>query len=241
MKPQPFIPKPLSRKYQISTLSKSPSPLTSSTTITLTGPSSLTLTLPNLFLRDSSFHPDHLHPASQQKLFCTSDIPLGLSSSDVKGYGVHEIKGEDCLVMEWSEGIKGVAKGSEKLSVHPISFLLKLAQKGTTEDIIIPSIKPWNTEELVGRLHKSSYKEYSNSSASLQSTLSALIEDGIVFLEGVPTELKEGHATTLKEVVERIGSIRRTWYGDLWDVKAEKGSRNIAYTNLDLGLHMDLT
>lgn len=38
-----------------------------------------------------------------------------------------------------------------------------------------------------------------------------------------------------------MGEIRRTWYGDrVWDVKSVAGSKNIAYTNLDLGLHMDL-
>lgn len=38
-----------------------------------------------------------------------------------------------------------------------------------------------------------------------------------------------------------MGEIRHTFYGPLWDVRSlGSSSRNIAYTNVDLGLHMDL-
>jgi hypothetical protein len=61
----------------------------------------------------------------------------------------------------------------------------------------------------------------------------------------------------LPKLAERLGEIRRTWYGDrVWDVKSMADAKNIACasvsflprphligcsdTNLDLGLHMDL-
>ncbi|KAF9238090.1 hypothetical protein BU15DRAFT_75480 [Melanogaster broomeanus] len=37
-----------------------------------------------------------------------------------------------------------------------------------------------------------------------------------------------------------FGELRTTFYGDMWDVKIAHNSRNIAYTDLDLGLRMDL-
>lgn len=143
--------------------------------------------------------------------------------------------------MEWSEGVEGVDKLSAKLSLHPVSFLLELARSNGTEGVKIPGVESWNQEELLPRLFKTSCSKYMSNDSELRSTLTSLLEDGIVFLEDVSTTTKEGHETELKKVVERIGSIRKTWYGDLWDVRAEEGSKNIAYTNLDLGLHMDLT
>jgi gamma-butyrobetaine dioxygenase len=45
----------------------------------------------------------------------------------------------------------------------------------------------------------------------------------------------------LASLGDMLGDVRRTWYGDkVWDVTSMKNSKNIAYTNLDLGLHMDL-
>ena len=38
----------------------------------------------------------------------------------------------------------------------------------------------------------------------------------------------------------RFGEVRDTFYGDVWDVKTMDESRNIAYTNLFLPLHMGL-
>ena len=44
----------------------------------------------------------------------------------------------------------------------------------------------------------------------------------------------------LRALAAAFGRIRYTFYGHVWNVRNIKESRNIAYTNLDLGLHMDL-
>lgn len=239
LRPQLYIPRPRTRKYEVSALAKATTG-TASTTISLAGPSSLSLTLPNLFLRDTSHHPAHLHPASRQKLFKTTDVPV---QSEVVGYGVHEVGGEDCLVMEWSSPLSGVERGSEKLSVHPVSFLVKCAleRDGGSKNGALPTHRTWDGPAIEKTLTTAEFDDYMASERTLLGTLDELITDGISFLSDVPTKQKEGQGTDLRKVVERIGSLRKTWYGELWDVRAEEGSRNIAYTNLDLGLHMDLT
>lgn len=236
-KPQPFIPKPLARNWQISSLHKAALPSSASTTILLSsGANSHQLTIPNLFLRDASVHASHVHPDSKQKLFRTTDVPL---EGEVVGFGVHEIAGEEHLVMEWTTAVEGVEKKAAKLSVTPLSLLLNLVKGKKAEQV--PSAQGWTKEQLEGRLGHVPYSAYLNNDGTLLASLDALLKDGILMLEGVPTEVKEGQQTELRKVVERISSVRRTWYGDLFDVKAEQGSKNIAYTNLDLGLHMDLT
>lgn len=131
-----------------------------------------------------------------------------------------------------------------KLSVVPLELLSGMLQGGKEQDKVLgnlPESRVWDKQQLEKTLVKMDYREYMKDENKLFKALDGLVKDGIVFLTNVPTDVKEGHDTELKKLVERIGSLRKTWYGDLWDVKAEEGSRNIAYTNLDLGLHMDLT
>lgn len=187
--------------------------------------------LPNVYLRDSSTHPAHVHPSSRQKLFRTSDVP---ASNELKGWNVHGIENEgECLVCEWDEPVNG-----ERLSLLPVELLLNLVESKDTMDM--PSPASWDAASLRRRLVQVNFDEYMHDDTALRSVLTALLRDGIAFVKNVPTKKKEGHHTSLRTLVERIGSVRRTWYGDLWDVKAEEGSLNIAYTDLDLGLHMDL-
>ena len=79
------------------------------------------------------------------------------------------------------------------------------------------------------------YEEYSKTEEGLLKALKHLQDYGLVFVRGVPTEDQE-----VVKVAERIGHLRETFYGRTWDVKSVPDAKNIAYTNLNLGLHMDL-
>lgn len=72
----------------------------------------------------------------------------------------------------------------------------------------------------------------------------AIIRDGFAFVTRLPTDTtatEEGpQSARLRELANIMGELRNTFYGLLWDVRSKAGARNIAYTNLDLGLHMDL-
>ena len=75
----------------------------------------------------------------------------------------------------------------------------------------------------------------------LRQMLRVLQSKGIVMIKGVPTVETSDERCTLREVVEWIGHLRKTFYGDTWDViNLKSDSRNVAYTDKDLGLHMDL-
>lgn len=248
-KPQPFILRGHAESgYQIESVHAAPAvdPAAGSTTLAFVSPSApdqrRTVTVPDLWLRDSSIHTDHVHPSSNQRLFRTSDIPL---EGTLVGYGVHDLPGHgECLVTEWSKPLKGHAANptTAKLSVVPTRNLLALLDNPQHPlDGELPPPRTWDRAALQKTLVRMPYDRFRSDDAALLETLDALVRDGIVFLTGVPTAEREGHHTELRKLVEHIGSLRRTWYGDLWDVKAVEGSLNIAYTNLDLGLHMDLT
>lgn len=63
---------------------------------------------------------------------------------------------------------------------------------------------------------------------------------GLVVIEGVPNDLTSDAECYLRRVAGWIGEIRDTFYGQTWNVKNMRNSKNVAYTNLNLGLHMDL-
>ncbi|KAI9187862.1 hypothetical protein H9P43_002253 [Blastocladiella emersonii ATCC 22665] len=71
-----------------------------------------------------------------------------------------------------------------------------------------------------------------------RAVLEQVASHGLVFFHHVPTDRGEDYVETL---AKRFGhALRHTFYGPSWDVKSVANSTNIAYTNLFLGLHMDL-
>ena len=85
------------------------------------------------------------------------------------------------------------------------------------------------------------YADFLSSPATLHAALTQLRQYGIFFLEGVPSEDGSHDGCELRRLAGRIGEMRNTFYGEVWDVRAlGRKSENVAYTNVDLGLHMDL-
>ena len=62
----------------------------------------------------------------------------------------------------------------------------------------------------------------------------------LLFVTPVPNEKASNEECELRSLAKKFSGIRDTMYGETWDVKNVRNSRNIAYTNLFLGLHMDL-
>lgn len=233
-----------------------PSPtLSHATFITLPTPphhtSPFTLTLSNLFLRSESQHKSHLHSASQQKLIRSDMIPWNgqvvrsqlLHLTQRNRDGVERL--EEYVELEWDTPLRlspasPSTQGTEVMkSLHSHRWLLQHCKPLPTHPVL-PLPTPWTASQLVTTLERTAYSTYLTSSVALHSHLTSLIQNGIAMLHSVPTAKKTGEYTSLRKVVEQVGKVRKTWYGDLWDVRAEEGSLNIAYTDLDLGLHMDL-
>jgi hypothetical protein len=76
--------------------------------------------------------------------------------------------------------------------------------------------------------------------SGLLAAINQLTQLGLLFVTEVPNVESSNQTCELRTLAQLFGEIRSTFYGELWDVKNLRNSRNIAYTNLDLGLHMDL-
>ncbi|KAL7284879.1 hypothetical protein ACG7TL_002193 [Trametes sanguinea] len=98
----------------------------------------------------------------------------------------------------------------------------------------------WNVQKLKTARDLFLPYEALNTPSGLLSAITQLTRYGLLFVTSVPNEKTSNNDCELRKLAERFGELRTTFYGETWDVKNIKNSRNIAYTNIDLGLHMDL-
>ncbi|KAK2460827.1 hypothetical protein APHAL10511_007297 [Amanita phalloides] len=101
-------------------------------------------------------------------------------------------------------------------------------------------VQPWSPDSL--RTTPSLFVTYSSLSAAqeLATATEQIAKYGILFITGVPNAKTSHEDCELRILAEKFAQIRSTFYGTVWDVINVRDSKNIAYTNLPLDLHMDL-
>ncbi|KAI0325238.1 Clavaminate synthase-like protein [Cubamyces sp. BRFM 1775] len=182
---------------------------------------------PYIWLRDSCQCPSCLHPSTRQKLHKASDIPLTIkpNEGDV-------IVSKDGVDITWSSGHR---------SHYPADFLTRYASRDSVHAFHRDVNKVlWDAERLKSTQDLFIPYQTLGSPAALLSAITQLTQYGLLFVTSVPNERTSNEECELRKLGERFGELRKTFYGETWDVKNIKNSRNIAYTNIDLGLHMDL-
>lgn len=78
------------------------------------------------------------------------------------------------------------------------------------------------------------FAELAEGLPAARNWLARLESEGIAFVAGVPA--KDG---AILEAAGHIGLVQETNYGRLFDVRATPRAENLAYTDLELGLHTD--
>ncbi|KAI5794082.1 hypothetical protein FPQ18DRAFT_241222, partial [Pyronema domesticum] len=189
------------------------------------------LTFDNLFLRDSCTCPKCLHPSTQQKLFATTDIPYDVTPKDVK---IHE---DGSVEVEWIKDINCEPWNNEPhRSIYSREWMNRYSkQKTRRAGHNDPARKLWNRGKMEKNVSFIDYEDYMKDEDKLWEAVLALSQYGLVFLKNCPKDEK-----AIEGMVERIGELKNTFYGHTWNVKSIKDSKNIAYTSLNLGHHMDL-
>ncbi|RKP12399.1 hypothetical protein BJ684DRAFT_11528 [Piptocephalis cylindrospora] len=180
--------------------------------------------LPHTWLRDHCLCPRCIHPGTRQKLHGSGDIPGEIQPSSVN-------LTDQGLKVRWA---KNSTTEKEHVSTYPREWLKdQLDPSEAPKKAFRPT--PWKATDLDPSSLQIPYKDFMHSDSALRIALSLLTERGVCFLDGIP-----GEERAIEGIAERIGPIRDTFYGKTWDVRADPKAANIAYTSLDLGLHMDL-
>ena len=129
---------------------------------------------------------------------------------------------------------------SGERSVYHSGWLRHVAEQQHRPDSWLPKAVPWTTESLqsVPRVEGA---DLLSDDKPLRALLNSLLEWGVCVLERVPA--KAGY---LLELSERIGPVRDSNFGRLWDVRADvqvagdAKTNSTANTGLRLGPHSDL-
>jgi len=187
---------------------------------------------PYIWLRDSCQSAESIHPSTGQKLHSTSDIPLDIVPIDGEG-GIRVI--EHGLEILWKDGRK---------SMFDKDWLERYSTPASKERFHCDDTlreESW-TRNSISSLPSFflPYKDILSSDRALVRAMEQLLKSGLLFVRGVPNEDTSAERCEVKRLGERFGELRSTFYGLVWDVINRKDSKNIAYTHLELGLHMDL-
>lgn len=189
---------------------------------------SLNTSFPYIWLRDSCQSSSCIHPSTSQKLHRTSDIPL-----DIRPLSNGIRLADDGIHIAWIDGHQ---------SFYHASFLKRHSSPDKLSSFhgdIVPI--SWNNSSISGARDLSvQYESLKQSTSSLYFAMTQILKHGILFVSGVPNTETSHEKCELRVLAELFGELRPTFYGLLWDVINLPSSSNIAYTNLDLGLHMDL-
>ncbi|CAE6462548.1 unnamed protein product [Rhizoctonia solani] len=177
------------------------------------------------WLRDSCQCSQCIHPSTKQKLFRTGDF-AGTFPSDASLV-------PDGLRVQWPDG---------HLSVFSLDFLRRYATDPARasshfEDVI--ARRPWDLDLLPSER----FVDFGSIKNDPLPAYLQLLRYGILIVRGVPHESTvrgPSGPAGVSEMASLVGLVRETFYGRFWDVISIRGSTNIAYTDLNLDLHMDL-
>ncbi|KAJ3051886.1 hypothetical protein HK097_007100 [Rhizophlyctis rosea] len=216
---------------------------------------SLTLTWPEPTKTPSKFHytwlrdncqcPQCIHPSNRQKLHSSGDIS---SSAHPDSIELLDNPSGKQLKIVWPEssmrpprpGVIGAGRQIGKhTSTYDLAWLDYRSYSKSHMQARYAALEPtmWN-QSSYGKARKDvTYDDVMNQSdpTGFRSALEQLSHYGLCFIKGVPTNDRQ-----VEELAKRFGCIRETFYGTSWDVKSVPEAKNIAYTSLPLGLHMDL-
>ena len=167
------------------------------------------------WLRERVDGEEYLDKGTQQRLFdptsLNSDITINNASID---NNFLEINFNDCV--------------KSKLNIE------KLALDFFNEDTVIKSIgkSKWNSS--LNNIKNFSYKDNFFESKEMYDLLISFYKFGFVVISEVPTQ-----DNFIVKFANSIGSVRRTNFGEYFDVKSKPDPNDLAYTSLHLAPHTD--
>ncbi|KIM31751.1 hypothetical protein M408DRAFT_327193 [Serendipita vermifera MAFF 305830] len=188
------------------------------------------------WLRDSCQCSSCIHPSTRQKLRESSSVsPQIRPSSEPNSVTLTETG----LQIRWDSHFD--PNGESHTSVYPLEFFKRYSNGKSLykfhKDL---DVVRWTAADV--KQSSDLYITYSDiqNLSGLLKAITQLVPYGLVFVTGVPPERTDDTTCELQKLGQMFGEIRDTFYGRVWDVKNVKNSKNIAYTNLNLDLHMDL-
>ena len=172
------------------------------------------------WLRDHCHSKESLHPDTLQRQVDTFTIPVDISPAKLE-----IADGGRTLRIEWQHG---------GASVLPAAFLWNITQNDGRE--VAPRRRLWDRAAIGDAFPTMSHAQIMSGNEGLLRWLSLVEEYGFALATGVPPTLE-----ATKELVTRIGYVRETIFGGMWEFTANLAFKDTAYTSSAIGPHTDGT
>ena len=167
------------------------------------------------WLRERVNGEEFLDKGTQQRLFdpTSLDSEISISKANIK---------DKYLEINFNDGV------NSKLDID------KLALEFFNEDIIIKSIPKIKWDSSLKNIKNFEYQENFFESKELYDLLVSFYKYGFVIIKNIPT-----NDNFIVKFANSIGSVRRTNFGEYFDVKSKPDPNDLAYTSLGLSPHTD--
>ena len=176
-----------------------------------------------IWLRDHCACSDCRHPATRERTFDLIELPEELPAPEAG------ITTEGALRLVWP----AMGKWPRHESRFDPAWLWR--RRHGAMPVARPRVRPWTAADMQDRVPRLSFDEVMESDAGLLAWLEFLGEYGLVLLTGGPCQGGE-----VERLARRVGPIRETNFGGVFDVISKPKPNNAAYTALALEPHADL-
>jgi trimethyllysine dioxygenase len=122
----------------------------------------------------------------------------------------------------------------DTVSVFPAGFLWRIAQNEGRERA--PRRTLWDRDSIGKNFPSESHREILHSDAALLRWLSLAEEFGFALTTGASASVAD-----LETLVKRVGYVRHTIFGGMWEFTANMAFKDTAYTSVAIGPHTDGT
>ena len=167
------------------------------------------------WLRERVNGEEFLDKNTQQRLFDPTSLnsDIAISKANIS---------DDCLVINFNDGV------NSKLNIE------KIALEFSNEDNVIKSIDKikWNSD--LKNIKNCEYQNNLFDSKEMHDLLISFYQYGFVIIKNVPT-----YDNFIVKFANSIGSVRRTNFGEHFNVKFKPDPNDLAYTSLALAPHTD--
>ena len=172
---------------------------------------------PLIWLRDHCRAPESYDSATNQRRVDTFAIP-----GDLAAEAVAVSDSGAALEVTWRR--EGLTSRYDTGFLHAQAF----------GEAVRPDRRLWEDGPPLPARHP--FAQTLESDAALRGLLSDLWRDGLVLVEGLPSEV-----AATRQLAERIAYVRETIFGGVWDFQADGARADSAYSNEAVGLHTDGT
>lgn len=174
-----------------------------------------------LWLRDHSHDDATMHPKTLQRQLFTAGIDPALRGTDA-------VLDDGRVVVHWSDPI-------ESPSTLPTAFLLEHRDASGTRGLPDERIL-WDAASITDDWPTIGHAAVMADDDAVAAWLDAVARFGFCFVTEVPTT-----PTATEALIRRIGYVRETVFGGMWDFQADLSKADTAYTSLELRPHTDGT